>query len=213
MQKRLNSLIAFAPVIGGLLTYGIYRLFFIEARIDSIGDKFAGISLEKDTSDVVGGLDSILGLLTWSVTGTFFALSLVGGVIVLLYILHEALSRNSRRTRLSGVAVVSVAILAIALLTYAGNPFAVDSMNGVLTQAFELHGIEDTALFLDLFTPMVLIITILLMAVSWATLAIPPGTGRDRALVISDQLRSVNRALFVGATVLVASVVHADGIH
>ncbi|MDJ0909499.1 MAG: hypothetical protein QNI99_09905 [Woeseiaceae bacterium] len=213
MRIQLRNLRSLAPFIGGVFTYGIYRILYSEAGINGIGRDFEAIILELRSTDVLGGVDSIHGLLSWSVTGTFFILSFLGGVAVLLHILYEASRGLSDLNRYLRFAVSLSVVAAIGFLTFSGNPFAVDSLNRVLENAFALHGIEGARILYDLSTPMVLAVTVLLMVSAWATLKFDTASANDAVLTIKTRLRWLNRTLFVGAVVLVAGVVHADAVH
>ncbi len=213
MRHRLSGILPFAPVIGGVFTYLVYRAFFSEAGINGIGRHFSNIALERRTPDAIAGLGPIEGLLAWGVTGSFFVLAFLGGVTVLLHIFNEALQTRSKTARYIAIAVCLGAVAAVGLTNYAGNAFAVNSLNDLLVESLRLHGIEGAITLLNLFTPMVLAVTVLLMASAWATLSIDTEGESDAGLTIKNQLRSINRMLFVGAVVLVAGVVHSGAVH
>ena len=213
LVKWLRNWRTLAPIAGGVLTYGIYRILFSEARINGIGNEVLPMDLVQRTTDAVGGVDSIQGRLSWGVTGTFFILSFLGGVAVLVHVFNEASRTRSDLNYFFRFVVCLGAVVAISVVTFAGNPFAVDSLNNLLEDAFSLHEIESAKILYDLSTPMVLAVTVLLMASAWATLISDTRRTSDAILTIKAQLRWLNTMLFVGAVVLVAGVVHVDAVH
>jgi hypothetical protein len=64
-----------------------------------------------------------------------------------------------------------------------------------------------------LFTPMMLVVVVLLMCAAWATLSAKVEAGDTPGLHLRNQTRYINAALFAGAIMLVAGVVHAGAIH
>ena len=171
MRIRLHNILALAPVFGGFATYIVYRIFFTEAGINGIGNDLGAFDLERPVTHLYVGVDPILGLLSWGVTGTFFVLSFLGGMVVLMHVLYGALRERSGKKPLMGFAICVGAAVAIGLLSFAGNPLAVNSLNGVLVESFELHGIEGATVLLGIYMPMVLAVTVLLMASAWATVS------------------------------------------
>ena len=199
-----------SPVLGGVLAYSVYRVFYIEAGIDGLGRRFPTEPLSLDNA---GDAEKALGLLSWGVTGTFFFLAFIGTSIVLGSIVGYALRAGDQRHRWRVIGTITLLAVLAGVFTCSNNPFAVNSFNATLTQAFEILDVSKADWLLMIFTPMMLIVVILLMCAAWASLSAEVGAGEAPGLHLRNQTRYINTALFAGAIMLVAGVVHAGAIH
>lgn len=202
-----------SPVLGGCLAYFVYRVFYIEAGIDGLGRRLPIEPLSLDNAGVTRDAERALGLLGWSVTGTFFFLAFIGTSIVLGSVIGHALHALGRRDRWIIIGTGTFLTVVVGLFTPSSNPFAVNSFNATLTRAFEILDVTNADWLLMIFTPMMLVVVILLMCAAWATLAAELRAGEAPGLHLRNQTRHINAALFAGAIMLVAGVVHAGAIH
>lgn len=198
-----------SPAVGGALAYIAYRVFYIEAGIDGLGRRFQALSL--DNAGAAGDAEKALVLLSWSVTGTFFVLAFIGTSIVLWSIISDELRRRRHRWKVIGT-IAFLAVL-VGVYTRSNNPFAVNSFNETLSRAFATLGVAEADWLLMLLTPMMLVVVVLLMCAAWATLSAKVEAGETPGLHLRNQTRHINAALFAGAIMLVAGIVHAGAIH
>ena len=91
-----------SPVLGGLLAYGVNRVFYIEAGINSLGRRFPTQALSLDNGGAAGDAAKSLALLSWGVTSTFFVLAFIGTSVVLGSIIDDALRTQGQRASLDG---------------------------------------------------------------------------------------------------------------
>jgi hypothetical protein len=111
------------------------------------------------------------------------------------------------------IGTITLLAVLVGVFTCSNNPFAVNSFNATLTQAFEILDFAKVDWLLMIFTPMVLIVVILLMCAAWAALSSEAGAGEAPGLNLRNQSHYINTAFFAGAIMLVAGVVHAGAIH
>lgn len=94
----------------------------------------------------------------------------------------------------------TIALLAVlvGVFTRSDNPFAVDSFNATLLEAFAMLDVAEADRLLMTFTPMMLVVVVLLMCAAWATLSAEVGAGEAPGLHLRNQTRYINTALFAG---------------
>jgi len=208
-----RSMTGVSPVLGGVLAYGVYRVFYIEAGINGLGRRFPTQALSLDNAGAAGDAGKALGLLSWGVTGTFFVLAFIGTSVVLGSIIGDALRTQGQRHRWTVIGTIALLAVLVGVFTRSDNPFAVDSFNATLLEAFAMLDVAEADRLLMTFTPMMLVVVVLLMCAAWATLSAEVGPGEAPGMHLRTQTRNINTALFAGAIMLVAGVVHAGAIH
>ena len=212
LGRARRGVLEFGPVVGGAVAYGVYRLFYIQAKIYNVDVDLLVVD-RIEQLDTLATLDPVLGRLSWGVTGTAFVLSFIGAVIVLGGLLLEDLQARSRASRRGILLMTVVVVIAVGWSSLWDNPFTVKSLNPVLLRTFEVFEMGQAGLLLAIFTPMILAVTFLLMLAAWASLARTRTAGEKPEMHLRNQMRHLNTALFVGATILVAGIVWAIAMH
>ena len=202
-----------APIIGFAVTFICYRLYFIASDIDGLatGVTLNDLGVLGDGSSAIA--DRALAKLTWSVTGAFFAIAFVGSVAMLLKLLWAFARQLAMPHRYRLYAALLLASVAIAVFAHSNNPFAVNDINPLLARSFELLDMPKGVWLLHATTPMVLVVLLLLIVTAWSVLERQPSEGVEAAAHLRKQIAHLNTALFVGAIMLVAGVVHASALH
>ena len=200
-----------APIAGGLIAYAAYRGLYIPAEIYGMDVGFGAEDLTNRFELPLVALEEILGRLSWSVTGMFFILAIVGSASLLSCIIFGALLDRTNKIRYLTLAATFVGALA-AWSSRGDNPFVVNSLNSLILRAFELLNMPRAEILLNLFTPLMLTVTVLLIAAAWSTLLGKPAA-KETPNSLKDQIRDLNMTLFVGATMIVAGIVYANAMH
>jgi hypothetical protein len=209
----LHRIAQLAPIMGGVVVFGIYRMHYIAANIYDVDVGLTAKDLCVDCEDSLSTLQPILGQLNWSVTGIFFVMAFIGAVVMLGRIILLALRQRTARNLYGLFAIIVVTVATVGWSSLGDNPFAVKGFNSVLVRSFELLNMQQAEILLNVFTPIILVIVILLMVAAWSALVFSPANGVTEETHLQDKFRHLNTTLFVGATMLVAGVVHAGAMH
>jgi len=202
-----------SPIWGGLIAYGVYRLFFIESNIQGIEVGLSALELPAHGLAASGSLHATNALLGWSVTGAFLVLAFGGAIFVLADVIHASLRSSKTMTIWVTIVVTAAIAVLVGYASSAKDPFTVLAFEPILNRTFELLDMSRAGVLFDLFTPMVLAVTIFFMAAASSTLADKKALDESAALHLKDQFRHLNRALLAGATMLVAGIVFAGAMH
>jgi len=208
-----ETVAALSPAIGVVIVYCVYRIYFVNAHIDS----FAGVApvpeIPPGAASLEDGVARFSELLSWSVTGTAFMLAFTGCGAVLLYVLRDAFKRLAAPTKLRLGVSLLVAVIAVSWVSLGDNPFAVDDLNPLLGSALERLNIAFGQAFFDAFTPMMLATTALMVGCAVAVLLIRPSGEANVGQTLKFQFHRMHVILFTGAILLVVGIVHANAVH
>jgi hypothetical protein len=199
------------PIAGGLIAYAVYRGFYIPAEINGMDVGFTAEDLSVSYELPLVAIEEILGRLSWSVTGIFFVLAILGSAFMLLCIIYDALRDRKQRIRYRTFTAIAVGV-ATMWGFWGDNPFVVDGLNLMILRSFELLNMPRAVILLNMFTPLLLTATVLLIAAAWSTLLGEPAA-EETPETLKDQIRKLNMTLFVGATMIVAGIVFANAMH
>lgn len=214
IQRGLWRFTPAAPFAGGIVVYLVYRFFFIAAKIYDIKLGFSPKDLSIEEGHALTELQSIVARLTWSVTGIFFVLALIVSVTVLLWIINAALRDRSPAVRGTVIGAALVSGLACVWFSMRDDLFTVADFNLILERSFTLLEIRSAPELAPLYTGFMLLVAVLLMFAASASLTRPSnGASNSSAGRLRRQTRRLNTALFVGATMIVAGIVHAIALH
>ena len=202
-----------SPIWGGLIAYGVYRLFFIESNIQGIDVGLSAVELPAHGLAASGSLHATNALLGWSVTGAFLVLAFGGAIYVLADIIRASLRAYKATTFWVTIVVTVTSTILVGYASFAKDPFTVVAFKPILNRSFDLLDMSHAGLLFNLFTPMVLAVTIFFMAAASSALADKKTLDESAAIHLKDQFRHLNRALLAGATMLVAGVVFASAMH
>ncbi len=203
-----------APFVGGIVVYLVYRAFFIAAKIHDIRFGFSPQDLSIEDGGALTELQSIVVRLTWSVTGIFFVLTLIVSVTVLLRIITAAFRDRSPAVRGTVIGAAVVSGLACVWGSMRDDLFTVADFNPILERSFTLLEIRSAPELAPLYTGFMLLVAVLLMFAASASLVNPATSPSDSSAGhLRRQTRRLNTALFVGATMIVAGIVHAIALH
>lgn len=200
------------PIAGGAIAYAAYRGLYIPAEIYGMNVGFAATELSHRHQLPLVAVPEVLGRLSWSVTGVFFVLAIVGSMLLLSCIVLDALRDRTRKFRYVSLATTVVAMLIVWVSSGGDNPFVVKGLNAIVLRAFELLNMPRAAALLHLFTPLLLVVTVMLIVAAWSTL-LGKTAADETAETLKDQIRKLNTTLFVGAAMIVAGIVHANATH
>lgn len=195
------------------MVFGIYRMHYIAANIYNVDVGVTAKDLCVDWEDSLSTLQPVLGQLNWSVTGIFFVMAFFGAVVMLGRIILIALRQRTARKLYGLLAIIVVTVVTVGGSSLGDNPFAVKGFNSVLERTFKLLDMPHAEILLNVFTSIILVVVILLMVAAWSALVFNPANGVTEETHLKDKFRHLNTALFVGATMLVAGIVHASAMH
>jgi hypothetical protein len=125
------------PIAGGLIAYAVYRGFYIPAEINGMDVGFTAEDLSVSYELPLVAIEEILGRLSWSVTGIFFVLAILGSAFMLLCIIYDALRDRKQRIRYRTFTAIAVGV-ATMWGFWGDNPFVVDGLNLMILRSFEL---------------------------------------------------------------------------
>lgn len=197
-----------APLAGFAVVFGLYRLFYDLARID---DKLAlgGALTGLDGVGLEMAIDGLLARITWALSGVLFMLAWLVGAAALVYITATALRRASSLCRLASGALLAVAVVGLATWR---NPLTLPRLEPILLETFDQMNLASGERLLYLVNGLALLAAVLIVLASTALLV---GSDREAedAGRLRARLRSLRLALYLGAAILVAGVLHAVAVH
>lgn len=195
------------------ITYAVYRIYFIDAHIDSYGDNSTLPSNSQQKVGLEADVDRFTELLSWSVTGAVFMLSFIGCVSVLLYTLRATSTLLPVQKRVWLIVSLIAVLVGASWASFGDSPFAVDSLNPLILSSLGQLDLRMGVLLFNAFTPMMLAITALMVFCSIATLMLQADNDASAGKLLRVQFQYMNVILFGGAIVLVSGIVHANAVH
>lgn len=207
---------ALAPTFSFAFTYGVYRLYFIEANIHKMDIGVGVGDLIEKTGTLQATYQFGVARLSWAVTGTIFLLTFISATILLGKIILERKNLSiPLEGRAAGLIAIVLAVVA-GIFAHEDNPFTTAAFEPVLIQTFEnLNMLPVGEYLLFLMIPMVVAVIVWLLFAALTILISEPASKTDYAKVchLRLQFRNLNTILFVGAAVLVIGIVHASSLH
>jgi len=243
VENHVRRLSPALPFVGAILVYLVYRFFFSAADVAFIPLGFSPADLHVEVGAGLSDPRSVVARLSWSVTGVFFVLALIASLIVLVRVIAAALRGRGFAVQGAVFGVAVVLAFSCAWFSVEDNLFTVRAFNPILERSFELLEIRHAPVLADWYTGLMLVVTVMLTFAASASLVSPleqstspassaaenpseeatssesPASATSseepssKADHLREQLVRLNTALFIGATMLVAGIVHAIALH